>query len=137
MNRATPDPDAVFVYGILLPDSTVPATLAEHRLTWSGPATVVDAPGRVVYGGLVFVDERRLRAYDRIEGINERIPELGYYRREVVQVQSLGATVDAWVYKMNRIGVYGEHRPDPSYVAFLADEYMRLNHPAVELAVRA
>lgn len=92
----------VFVYGILLSDATVGATLHGWKLESFGNMTVTQSEGDHVLGGIVYADPETLRRYDRIEGCYIDEPHLGYYRCMKVEVDTLdGATVEAWVYVMN------------------------------------
>lgn len=124
------DPPNVFVYGILMRDASVAAALPDHELAFGRFATVEDAPGGTVFGGLVTdVSEARLRGYDGVEGCRQGDPEHSYYQRKVVQVQVGNELVDAWVYQMT--DAYPErHAPRTELVTSMRQQYARLGHEA-------
>ena len=106
----------VFVYGILLSDATVGATLHGYKLESFGNLTVTESEGDYVLGGVVWADPMRLASYDRIEGY--RPDGSGYYRTEAVEVDTLdGATVRCSVYVMNE-----RFRDDESFVSSWHEE---------------
>lgn len=109
--------NAVFVYGLLLPEATRPAQLNDFRLEFARYATIVPMPGCMVLGGVAEVSDTRLALMDRQEGVAE-----GYYHRER---RTLADGTEAWVYIQNRPR---SERPSDWYVYRMADEYRRLGH---------
>jgi len=124
-----PSVDNVFTYGILMSDGHVAARLPGYRLDYGYHATVVEQPGSSVYGTLVTgVDERQLRRYDSIEGVDH-----GYYSRRVVGVNTADGDRLAWVYVMNRAALVNAKETDGSGLSEwsyrrMVAEYERVGH---------
>ena len=93
------------------------ATLTGYRLVFNGVATIVPDPDRsvpVLLWEIQPADEKALDAY-------EGFPHL--YRKETVQVDLNGRSVDAMVYLMNDDGV----RPPGSFYYEVIREGYRMN----------
>ena len=75
-------------------------TLKGYRLAFCGVATVFPCEGNEVPVAVWEIDEDCERALDRYEGY----PRL--YRKETVEVEVDGVTLDAMIYIMNRSRLY-------------------------------
>lgn len=90
------------------------STLHGYRLVFNGVATIVPDPDRSVPVLLWDIKPADEPPLDRYEGY----PRL--YRREMVQVELNGKTVDAMVYIMNSKGI---EPPSPGYYGIIREGY--------------
>ncbi len=105
-----------------------PAALDEHELWFGGPSrlrgggvlSVRPAPGRV-QGRLWRIDEDGLASLDRFEG------HPGFYRRELLPVQSARGACQAWVYRLRQDCF--ELAPRPAYLGQVRAVWTQLGLP--------
>ena len=90
------------------------STLRGYRLVFNGVATIAPDPNRSVPVLLWDIKPADEIPLDRYEGY----PHL--YRRETVQVELNGKTVDAMVYIMNNDGI---RPPSPGYYGIIREGY--------------
>lgn len=88
--------------------------LNDYRLAFCGVATVFPCEGNEVPVAVWEIDEECERALDRYEGF----PRL--YRKETVEVEVDGVTLDAMIYIMNRSRLYP---PTSSYYRTIEQGY--------------
>ena len=89
-------------------------TLNGYRLAFCGVATVFPCKGNEVPVAVWEIDEDCERALDRYEGF----PRL--YRKETVEVEVDGVTLDTMIYIMNRSRLYP---PTSSYYRIIEQGY--------------
>jgi len=84
--------------------------------------------------GVVETTAEGVHRYDAIEGHRADDPGRGFYRREFVQLNMAGETIEAWVYVMNRPVVQA---PTHNLLLTMLREYVRLGLPMGQLVKAA
>lgn len=122
-------PDRLFVYGTLMGDGEIAATLPGHRLDFGAFATVVEELGATTYGVLVEnVGPLDLRRYDAFESVHT-----GFYSRKIAAVVTDDGPTTAWVYEMNADDLADAKRRGYVRVGLaetMRRHYDRVGHPA-------
>jgi gamma-glutamylcyclotransferase (GGCT)/AIG2-like uncharacterized protein YtfP len=102
-----------------------PATLKDHKFTFSYHADIHSEDNSVVHGALWLITKDCLQSLDLLEGYPR------YYNRKIVEVTCKDHRYFSWVYYMSRRGM--NELPSKTYWDCLIEGYEKNNIPTDQL----